>query len=605
MAKKSSGTIMLIAILGALFLFFSGGLLAIGGYTVLSANLVDFISNDPKINGPAYLVTLVASGGSDKIVFTLPSGSSPKSDPSVRTKNEFKVYLESTKQECEYRLRESDIKLYKFRIETVYPDIPWVSESDCYNKGGIAYFKLKDPVLGVVIGGACVYAYPVAKIGNTESPRFNFDVLMKITNGKETYEKHINNIDSRSVVFGNGIAYAEWSGNLVSGVSCPDPEKYGTSFVYDYDRKGWHQAFSSDVSKALSLQKYGSPKYAIESCYAVHRDVAQCVKELNGVVDEVLRNGAYFGEVSKDSKGYKVVRAVSEEIQYPVITMRIKADWLGVERLVAKPKIVSVDAPEIQSGLDYRRYVYVTVANIGEYDGSFNVYIKCYPNDYASVDVFTGSQNTGLLKPNQKVQLSFVVSGSVEGAYPKRVRCEAVATDNADPSVKDVKEFYITVKPEIICNEGDTRCVGSAIERCENNKWVFYKSCAYGCEMISPTTAQCKEPLIPIPTPIQECTDGDTKCENGIKYVCENGRWVEAGSCGDQCVDGEIMCEGGIKYECRDGTWVKVGTCDSSEPIPPTPVKEPDYSQIGFVVIGIGVLVLVFALARGKGRRRR
>jgi hypothetical protein len=73
-------------------------------------------------------------------------------------------------------------------------------------------------------------------------------------------------------------------------------------------------------------------------------------------------------------------------------------------------------------------------------------------------------------------------------------------------------------------------------------------------------------------------SDGAARCENGVRFICDDGRWQYVnGGCGDDVsivtsptdgcslggatlAHGSSICRSGVTFRCTGGSWVNVGT---------------------------------------------
>ena len=116
------------------------------------------------------------------------------------------------------------------------------------------------------------------------------------------------------------------------------------------------------------------------------------------------------------------------------------------------------------------------------------------------------------------------------------------------------------------CDDDQMQCVDKDdighMERCQNKTWNQDVDCEGNSCQEDNTCGVCK--------------NGDIKCEDGIKKVCEKGKWkdepckdsdgnalscdAEGKNCG-ACNNGDVKCENDKTYTCADGTWGEETSC--------------------------------------------
>lgn len=140
------------------------------------------------------------------------------------------------------------------------------------------------------------------------------------------------------------------------------------------------------------------------------------------------------------------------------------------------------------------------------------------------------------------------------------------------------------------CVDGEMRCDGNSVYKCDGGFWSLDRVCDAGdeCVQVSNTSAFCDMgPTSGILPPQKECEDNEVKCEDNSIYKCDHGFWsldracdagelcVEqsnssaicelqplAGDVSLDCVDGEMQCDGNNVYECEGGLWVLSNVCE-------------------------------------------
>ncbi len=114
----------------------------------------------------------------------------------------------------------------------------------------------------------------------------------------------------------------------------------------------------------------------------------------------------------------------------------------------------------------------------------------------------------------------------------------------------------------IDCNNGEIKCENGVRYGCQNETWKVMENCANGCD-----GGVCKA----VPSS-SECTSGK-KCEDNTEFVCISNVWNKvkacpAGCAGETCKAAEIVCTAGqtkcensIEYACADNAWNELRKC--------------------------------------------
>jgi hypothetical protein len=230
--------------------------------------------------------------------------------------------------------------------------------------------------------------------------------------------------------------------------------------------------------------------------------VPTCVEEYNSYSSYALQPKylyfySYDGKIlatgvpSGNEYSGKVTLTVNKLLQFPVLTLKIKADWLGVYIPVGKPLITSVSSTEFQTG--GVSYITTKVKNVGDALGSFGVYAQC--NQPFS---FIGTTEFISLNPNEEGIVNLKISGTC--SQKTQGSCVVYAYDRNNPNNKDSKTVSVSCTPIVLCNAGETRCNGKVIEQCNQagSGWNAIQTCDYTCE-IKEGKATCVSPPQPKP----------------------------------------------------------------------------------------------------------
>jgi len=574
MTKKIDPRLLLVLIAIALIFLFKPFQMAI---EVFSIDKVDYQSRDPYFNEPAFLV-LFKVIGSQELYGTIKKVVSPDEiiDREAGVKAEKGFTFENTylDQRCSYSIEE-DRKIESFYIVTkcIQLDKPLpgfycgsrcslLSPWECTNY--VAPFKLEDYCISK---GGFTIIHPLGLeywcmgkqmhgyTGLIKERVNEFKARFRLTiEGLPPIERTITNyieVDERgqpkeqmtfSTFFeyaGEKIAYLKWQGNLQSGRSCPvteglvpvsgytitgfppEPIPHGwklisRSLISDYE--DWHH----EVVKTIDDCNIGLP------CDG--QKLIKAMNSLNNVISEIekaedrLKQRGFQPTSTMD----KIIVSIKNPIYYPtypIFTLHIKAETIGIKQLVAIPKFVerslSLSAREGETV-----YAKPHLKNEGE-TGDIDLYLSCDSGYYWSgkTEVKSGS----------------IVELSIPIALPRDIMtrftdiCRLTARSLGG---EDTIDIYINWIPETTCTPGQTRCIGDDLYVCNQygTGWDFYKHCEFGCD---PITQQCRSQPVTTTTTIP-----------GWKPICGN-RICEPGETWLNCPD-DCLCDPTTHEPCAD-----------------------------------------------------
>ena len=531
------------------------------GFFVLSSGQTQFLSNDEQITGKFWLITVSQKGAGGYVVGTFDG-------TSIRTVNEHAQYplkLEANLLNNYYtwNIKQNGKTLRNLQYEekscTLACD--WnARKNNCFAAHPGATWHQQTSLLSGT--GWCIFwrdLRPVADFDIVKNYIFNTE--LKSTVNGQVVTANISNVGSQSVWLGDKV-YATWNGNLVSGVSIDRPAD--TSFVW-HDFEGWRTVSTSALNTYFNYETSGLVT-ALGTC-PTNADPLGCVRtalardrDFEAIADQkkdVSFVGGYTASTSGTIASGTFKIDVPQQLQFPVLTMKVKASWIGVVQLVGQPKINSVTLPaNIESGKPTTATI--SVSNVGSSAGSFNVFITC------NAPLSSSFSQRITLEPGASTTLYAPVTASCNA--DSSGTCTVTAQDVNNPSSADSKQAGSLCKTVVTCNLGETRCVGNNVEVCSQVSGAFgfvtQKNCNYGCSMTG-NNAVCNDKPVPCTTDA-DCNDNDATTT-------------------DTCSKGLLETK-----------------CIHTSIIPP-----PDFGILPFVflgIVGIVVVVLVFTKKK-KGRR--
>ncbi|MCK5333812.1 MAG: hypothetical protein KAJ24_04825 [Candidatus Aenigmarchaeota archaeon] len=516
------------------------------GFNDIALSSVDYLSNDPVIGGKSWVLTIVQNCQGRYAVGTFEKSMIQDSKDNAQAENDFKITTSLDEQKCEYAIQIQGNPIYHLNYETKNLKFGWGAggfEDECNAKTGTLFFANDG------WDYTCFWGTETAKHGILGTPSTTFKSTIKLESGGETKTATISNTGSRSVQIGD-IGSAYWNGNLVTGDQCPSASDYRISAAYQ-----------SGVWKTIDENKYneylGHHQSELELCINryIHYGTetpASCTAKYNVMESNALAGkklvsvGGSIGETQGAVYNGKVYLEPVKALQYPMITLRLNVDWLGLFIPVGEPKVLYASSQDFRTGTT--GIIDSQIQNVGSGEGAFNVYATCDAPFSQQ-----GGSYTVYLAPTEVISVSIPITASASTETDGT--CTICAQDINVPTKKHCRSVSVTVKPQLLCTPNDRRCNGNYIEQClaAGTGWSTVQECDLGCE-VKNNQPSCKTQTGPI-------------CGNGI---CETGETYE--TCSKDC-----------------------GTGPGQSPI--------DYDTLGMVALAL--MIVIFAVVINKERTKK
>lgn len=469
----------------------------VSAFTTLSLSRVDFSSNDPQLNKPAWLLTVVDDGNDQSAVGTFESDQIKRSSDGATAQHDITISIADSKNTCEYAFQSEGTPIYSVEMTRV----SWAFyASECEAMPGAWYARRS------WFDGYCFTRTKTAGLTPLGTPTNAIESTVKAQVGGETVQGVVTNTGQKSVNLGSR-AYASWSGNLVSGSQCPNPLDSGVTGIKRGDEftvvnKAAYDAYRVDQSDLLSCLSAVDGEANFRSCVTAYN------AKTNALL--VKTNRAPFSTAVVS--GGKASFSLPAAFQYPVITLRVDAAWLGIFIPVGEPKIVSAsDVSFIEGSQGVTK---VVVKNVGSARGSFNIGVSCdAPADR------TGASQVVTVNPGEAKTVELSITGQA-GDRTAETSCEVTATDVNNPSNTDSRSFEVTIKPLALCTPGQSRCLDKTIEVCgaEGASWIANQVCPNGC-VVEDGAYTCSEPVACDTD--KDCDDNDAMTKDQCVGVLE------------------------------------------------------------------------------------
>jgi len=434
-----------VILIGALVV--SGGSFpfAIAGFTTLGLSSVDFQSNDPVVGGQSWLLTAIQNGQGQYAVGELASSGFVDNSDGKKAGTSFKLEMTVDEQSVKYPISWNQRYVKQMKSEKLGILVPIIDDykiTNCKAKQEWYVFKPSG-----VYDTYCMWKENIGPEGVVSDGTLTFKSTIKATNGDGTaVSGTINSLSQTSTWLGNSV-YVSWAGNLVSGDPVPSASNNNIGALYIQSQNKW---ITVDKTYLQSFNDFDITGF--DSCIGYGQAIAATVNGLNDCVSKfnILAGAATspktFGNsyTSGSSGSGQITLTLNKLIQYPVMTVRIKADFLKTLSIVVPvgaPKVISVSSPSFQAGSTGS--ISATIQNTGTALGSFDVSASC-SSGFAQV----GTAQTLQLSPSQTgiVSIPLTANTGTSGT------CTITARDKNNPSLYD--SATVSVISTIIPTQG-------------------------------------------------------------------------------------------------------------------------------------------------------
>ncbi len=369
-------SILILGILGS-----TGKLpFAVSGSNTLSISQASLTSSNPYLNGKVWILTFSAGGLGQSYSGTItPSDIDSKTSDSTTTTKNLNINVVYENTECQYPIQSAG--LLKPIYDIIYKEYSCFfspSESSAKKDSGltnILYF-------GKYSGLTCfVFGYNTQSIvGNLGQTNVNAPFTINLEVDGKNAIKRIDTLTGSNQGAIGDYAYAIWGGNLVSGVSCP--QTTNNLYVPIYVNGNWRLGSKQSYDTYVSLIN-NAPTTSKDSNTILYNNLKKAISNA-----KVSRS---FGSIeSSSSLSNAIIKyTTASAIQFPVTTLYIKADTLGI--FTPTPDIRPTSASSNCFKTGDTGLISVNIKNYGE-SGTFNVYATCL-SPFSTTQTITGSLN--------------------------------------------------------------------------------------------------------------------------------------------------------------------------------------------------------------------
>jgi len=506
-----------IAAILLVFLIVASGLLRIPttlssryGITVLSLDKIDMKSSFSFLDGEEVFVVTAKLDGLSQTVQGLDVESDDINSYTDKfTRHDFEIDVENIEQSCVYDINEApeDFPVVEFYSNTwycLYSASFSRAQEECNTGILFAYGKFTPPSVTCGCVGGSIEGMP-GELESLPDVSTEFDVVVTRDDG-QTDRETFNTLtgETRGEIGDN--AYSVWQGNLDTGRACAGTEGRMTMYVDG----AWVVTSSSDYD--FYLDKVDRENLAnLEEITAAGWDDADemedAIDEINARADNAISEET-FGRIENEMEynDGRVEKTLSNSLaQSPIITLYVKADWLGVYTPIPAPEIVRVDSSCFLTGEDGE--IIVRVKNVGEERGNIEVTASC-PSPFsakrADITLYPGESG------NVYLELSATTS-------TRRERDCTVTASAGDDSV--TASVGVCVDPQQVCTPNEKVCLDGDVKQCnsDGSAYTLVDECIGDEEcVVTSSGPKCQAEDLPRECWLTaDCPAGE-KCSSGV-----------------------------------------------------------------------------------------
>lgn len=471
-SKKFASTILIIFALIAILLG-SGALpMSSVGITVMSLSNIDLQSSFSPLDGQQVFAVTARLAGLSQYIQGLTIDSNDISSYTDKfTKHDFEIDVENIEQECVYDLYADSnmLPIIKFNYNTWYC-ISAPSYSTARSKCPSGYLAAAGK-FSTSLTCACVEGTPVGIVGNIDSlPDVDskFDIVVRSQGTEE--RKSFSTLSGSTQGRVGSNTYAIWQGNLDTGRACDGTQGRIATYYQGTWRITSSSAYDSYKTK-VTLNNLENTGTVIGAGWSSSSSMISEINEVNTRADAALTPQQFgtFRNPTSINSGTIVKSLANSLSQNPVITLYVKAAWLGIYTPVPEPIIVGVDSYCFKTGEDGN--VDVTVKNVGSERGGVDITLTC-PSPFTSrteqITLNAGEQRT------VSIPLRATTSTHIDSSCT--VKVSSVASSDSD-------SVDVCVDPQKVCTPNARVCLDDKVQKCNSDGSAYdvIDSCKYGC----------------------------------------------------------------------------------------------------------------------------
>lgn len=429
--------------------------------------------------------------------------------------NRFSLGFSVDKQSCNWGILSTQLNpIYTYGIEPkgTLNIIPLITSSSAWRdkinsdcspllSNGVKYGVYSNiRNLGLSGDLYCLKESPLASVGRfTDTANYIFESSITLKNGTESYSEKITNTGRSDVDVGLGnVARAQFTGLLSSGEACGSTmatvaspflpiSTDGTWRIVSKDAYTNYDTFRNGIGFATCFKVFEKYPNLIDAPNVDKSTLDSCINSMNAKSNSVLVP-VTIGNLNVANDGTAILSRVPENLlNYPQITLKVRASWAGVVENAGIPEIVSLTPVEAKTESGKTSTVIAEIRNAGDFDGHFKAFSSC--GSGISQEGTTFTVPTIPRKSSLKVNLPFISPKDFNLTSGVTDICRVSVYDAANPSYIVTKDVTLTFMPVALCDASKVpaleRCAGPGNkewQRCTaSGQWGRVQTCSYSC----------------------------------------------------------------------------------------------------------------------------
>jgi hypothetical protein len=444
---------------------------------------VNVISPSTDLSSVNYIITAVMQGSGESLSGTIKSEDAVTNN-GYSMEKDFTMRAGNVEEILQYPIRNEHRTIYSYEINQV----------DSFDECQSGDVQITSPTGWFSDDKYCVHKEEAGVKGILTSPQHSVNVDFLIDVEGESYEKTMNTVKNPDIEFednnGNFLSKISWNGNLYTGN--PPPDKSGYVVTYSKDFSSWRVAeetkyenyrydFSRVENKLSTMEDYN---YRISDTALAN--LKEDINNLNSNLDDLI----YSNDKISGNYDYSIDQSIEDNrnenggtlklvlddkdnpIYYPEYTIKLSADWVGVNIPVGNPQITNIECPEFASG-DDKGYCIVSIKNYGDSPSSVYAGMEDVPPFSQE-----GTSNKIYLEPSESGQVTIFINHNDYGEeITKDARFFVYDTNN--PSVKNYKTTELSMTEAQYCSPNSYEPDGNILRQCkaDGSGWAVVLDC--------------------------------------------------------------------------------------------------------------------------------
>lgn len=442
MRKKTRNILVILLVIASIFFISQGGFqlfsLVPQGFATLSIQQVALSSVSPYFNGQQWILTTVQNQLGQSVTGTFtPNDIQQYSSGEQTTEENLQVTINYQEQSCNYAIfGTSNQQPIKKVARGLYSCLsPTQSNAQSHAQGPVLYYGATALPFECFV----IYSIEQSPIGNFQSPVINNKFTVNVNAGGDSASANFETLQGQIGGPVGDFAYAQWVGNLDSGQPCPTSNPY-----YALNVGGtWRVVNKQPVDLAINHQtSFGQTTGIFNE--PTPSQLTSWVNSQNNLYSDATVQKQISGSqqiTNPQSLTNAIVRiAVQSPLQFPVITLYIQANTLGIFTPVPEIDILSASSQCFATGEG--GIINVQLKNNGQQAGGGSVSASC-----SSPFQSTGITQQVYLTPGETGSINIPVSASVTTQQTSTCTITSTSTGGAT----DTKTVEVCSNPQITC----------------------------------------------------------------------------------------------------------------------------------------------------------